>query len=142
MYDYFFILVTLSIEEQIKSDQMRVNIDYIPVIRQRGTLVNLERIEIEKPHKLLSNLMDMVESRSFSILDLQARMCAHFNEDDRESISFLSPNSYYSTYVNRVHFPHFFSIDKYEAFVQDQKDKVISKNLLELEKIKQEEGDE
>lgn len=119
---------------------MRVNIDYIPVIRQSGNLVKLERIEIEKPQALLSELKDLMDGRSFSILDLQSRICNHFNEDDRESIMFLSPSSYYSTYVSGVRFPHIYSTDEYEDFVENIKEDVIDKHSVELEKIRKEEG--
>ena len=119
---------------------MRVNIDYIPVIRQHANLVKLERIEIEKPQALLSDLKDLMDGISFSILDLQSKMCAHFDEDERGSIMFLSPNSYYSTYVSGVSFPYIYSIDEYEDFVVNSKKEVIDKHWVELEKIRDEEG--
>ena len=119
---------------------MRVNIDYIPVIRQNSNLVKLERIEIAKPQALLSDLRDMMEGRSFSILDLQSRMCDHFDEDERGDIMFLSPNSYYSTYVSSVSFPHIYSPEKYEDFVENSKEEVIDMHWAELEKIREEEG--
>ena len=65
---------------------MRVNIDYIPVIRQHANLVKLERIEIEKTQALLSDLKDLMDGISFSILDLQSKMCAHFDEDKNSNL--------------------------------------------------------
>ena len=119
---------------------MRVNIDYIPIIIQNGNLVKLERIEIAKPHALLSDLKELTDGRDFSILDLQSRMCAHFDEDERGDIMFLSPNSYYSTYVSSVSFPHIYSAEKYEDFVENSKEEVIDMHWAELKKIREEEG--
>lgn len=65
---------------------MRVNIDYIPVIRQHANLVKLERIEIEKPQALLSDLKELMDGISFSILDLQSKMYAHFDEDENSNL--------------------------------------------------------
>lgn len=120
---------------------MRVNIDYVPVIRQNGNLVKLDRVEIEKPRSLLSDLKEMMENKSHCILDLQSRMCTHFDEDERGDIMFLSPNSYYSTYVSSVSFPYIYSAEKYENFVENRKKDVIDEHWAELEKIKEDEGD-
>ena len=120
---------------------MRVNIDYVPVIRQNGNLVKLDRVEIEKPLSLLSDLKEIMEKKNHCILDLQSRMCTHFDEDERGDIMFLSPNSYYSTYVSSVSFPYIYSTENYENFVENRKKDVIDEYWTELEKIREEEGD-
>ena len=120
---------------------MRVNIDYIPVIRQNGNLVKLERIEIEKPLSLLSDLKEMMESKSHCILDLQSRIYNHYSKDERSNIRFLSPHSYYSTYVSGVDFPDHYTPKEYKEFVQKTKEDVIDSHSTTLEQIREKEGE-
>ena len=120
---------------------MRVNIDYVPVIRQNGNLVKLERIEIEKPLSLLSDLKEMMESKSHCILDLQSRIYNHYSKDERSNIRFLSPHSYYSTYVSGVDFPDHYTPKEYKEFVQKTKEDVIDSHSTTLEQIREKEGE-
>lgn len=120
---------------------MRVNIDYIPVIRQNGNLVKLDRIEIEKPLSLLTDLKEIMDSKSHCILDLQSIMYKHYSEDERSNIRFLSPLSYYSTYVNGVDFPEHYTLEEYEEFVQNTKENVIECYKTPLEQIRETEGE-
>ena len=120
---------------------MRINIDYVPVIRQNGNLVKLDRIEIEKPLSLLSDLKEMMENKSHCILDLQSRMYNHYNKDERSNIRFLSPHSYYSTYVSSVDFPVHYTPKEHEEFVQKTKEEVINSHTTTLEQIREKEGE-
>ena len=141
-YGYISNLMTLRIEERNKSRiNMRVNIDYIPVIRQNGNLVKLDRIEIEKPFSLLTDLKEIMDSKSHCILDLQSIMYKHYSENERSNIRFLSPLSYYSTYVNGVDFPEHYTLEEYEEFVQKTKEDVIDSHSTTLDQIREKEGD-
>lgn len=101
-------------------DNGRVNLDYIPVVRSYGNLLKLERVEIEKPLSLLSDLKVMMADSNCTIMDLHSRMCYHYSEEERSNIRFLSPLSYYSRYVSGVDFPHIYSEEKYEAMTQEK----------------------
>ena len=68
-----------------------VNIDYVPVIKQDGNLVKLDKVIIKKPEFLISDLDIILNNPNQNLLDLQSRMCMHFAESQRKNIRFISP---------------------------------------------------
>ena len=90
-----------------------INIDYIPIIKQVGNLVKLDQVKIHKPAELLSTLKVMYDNPNHTIYDMQNQMTMHFSNNDRKAISFLSPYSYYSSYVEPVTFPHIYTYNEF-----------------------------
>lgn len=95
------------------STKQSINIDYIPIIRQVGNLVKLDQVKIHKPAELLSTLKVMYDNPNHTIYDMQNQMTMHFSNNDRKAISFLSPYSYYSSYVEPVTFPHIYTYNEF-----------------------------
>lgn len=122
-------------------DMSTVNIEYIPVIRQYGNLVKLESVDIDKPISLLSALKSILENNEMTILDLQAKMCEYFNEDNRGNIRFLSPDSYYSTYVRGVDFPNIYNNEEYDELLQDLEDEISDKYFSQLQSLREKDGE-
>lgn len=119
-----------------------VNIDYVPVIKQDGNLVKLDKVIIKKPEFLISDLDIILNNPNQNLLDLQSRMCMHFAESQRKNIRFISPYSYYSTYVTGVSFPKIYTYDEYATMIDDIKENSYKSHKSHLERVKENEGEQ
>lgn len=119
-----------------------VNIDYIPIVRQVGNSVAVERLHISKPAELLATLKIMVENPNHTIYDIQNQMTRHFREPERKYLSFLSPYSYYSAWVEGVSFPQIYTYDEYKQLTKDTQEEVLKSNESTLNFYRKEYGEE
>lgn len=119
-----------------------VNIDYIPIVRQVGNSVAVERLHISKPAELLATLKIMVENPNHTIYDIQNQMTRHFREPERKYLSFLSPYSYYSAWVEGVSFPQIYTYDEYKQLTKDTQEEALKSNESTLNFYRKEYGEE
>lgn len=119
----------------------KINIDYISIIRQVGKLVKHEKVEIEKPLSLLSELKIMLDNPNNTLYDLQNQMTRHFSERDRNPIGFLSPYSYYSSYVEGVSFPEIYTYDTFCQLKEKIRKDVLKYHNYSLEFCRKEYGE-
>lgn len=105
-----------------------VNRDYLCVLRKHGNLVKFVQEPIEQSVALESLLKTTLDNPNMSVLDMQDQMMMEFKEGNRPYISYLSPYSYGSSYVDGVVFPQLITYDKYKEDLQKEEESRIAYN--------------
>ena len=120
----------------------QVNRDYICVLRKQGNLVKFIQEPIEQSVALESMLKTTLENPNMSVLDLQDQMMMEFKEGNRPYISYLSPYSYGSSYVDGVVFPQLITYDKYKEDLQKEEESIIAYNKRVCKYLQDTEGED
>lgn len=119
-----------------------VNRDYICVLRRQGNLVKFVQEPIEQSVALESILKTTLENPNMCVLDMQDQMMLAFREDNRPYISYLSPDSYASSYVEGVSFPKEITYEKYNEELQEREQARTVHYLNAYIHLKENEGED
>lgn len=119
-----------------------VNKDYLCVLKRQGNLVKFVQEPIEQSVALESMLKTTLENPNMSVLDLQDQMMMEFKEGNRPYISYLSPYSYGSSYVDGVVFPQLITYDKYKEDLQKEEESIIAYNKRVCKYLQDTEGED
>lgn len=119
-----------------------VNKDYLCVLKRQGKLVKFVQEPIEQSFALESLLKTTLENPNMSVLDLQDQMMMAFKEGNRPFISYLSPYSYGSSFVDGVVFPQLITYDKYKEDLQKEEESIIAYNKRVCKYLQDTEGED
>ena len=120
----------------------QVNRDYICVLRKQGNLVKFVQEPIEQSVALESMLKTSLENPNKSVLDLQDQMMMAFKEDNRPYISYLSPYSYDSSFVEGVSFPREITYERYSEELREREQSRTEYNQKLYNYLKEREGED
>ena len=120
----------------------QVNKDYLCVLKRQGNLVKFVQEPIEQSVALESLLKTTLENPNMSVLDLQDQMMMEFKEGNRPYISYLSPYSYSSSYVDAVIFPQLITYDEYKEDLQKEAESRIAYNKRVCKYLQDTEGED
>ena len=119
-----------------------VNRDYLCVLRKHGNLVKFVQEPIEQSVALESMLKTTLENPNMSVLDLQDQMMMAFKEDNRPYISYLSPYSYDSSFVEGVSFPREITYEKYNEELREREQARAEYNQKFYNYLKERDGED
>ena len=109
------------------------NIDYLCVIRE-----NNGTIDIPVSTDLVTKLEGLTKNANATVLDMKAQMNLAFNENQRRDINYVSPYSYWDSYINITYYPAILSFAKYNEKLAAHKDglrEVFSSENEKLQKM-------
>lgn len=119
-----------------------VNRDYLCVLRKHGNLVKFIQEPIERSIALESALKTALDNPNMSVLDLQNQMMMEFKDGNRPYISYLSPYSYNSSYVEGVSFPKEINYEKYKEELKEREQSRTEYNQRVYNYLKEKEGED
>ena len=111
------------------------NIDYLCVIRENNGKTTFETIDIPVSTDLVTKLEGLTKNANATVLDMQAQMNLAFNENQRRDINYVSPYSYWDSYINITYYPAILSFAKYNEKLAVHKDSLREEFLSENEKL-------
>lgn len=120
----------------------QVNKDYLCVLKRQGKLVKFVQEPIEQSVALESMLKTSLENPNKSVLDLQDQMMMAFKEDNRPYISYLSPYSYDSSFVEGVSFPREITYERYSEELREREQSRTEYNQKLYNYLKEREGED
>lgn len=119
-----------------------VNRDYLCVLRKHGNLVKFVQEPIEQSFALESLLKTTLENPNMSVLDMQDQMMMAFKEDNRPYISYLSPYSYDSSFVEGVSFPREITYERYNEELREMEQSRAEYNQKLYNYLKERDGED
>lgn len=119
-----------------------VNRDYLCVLRKYGNLVKFVQEPIEQSFALESLLKTILENPNMSVLDMQDQMMMAFKEDNRPYISYLSPYSYDSSFVEGVSFPREITYERYNEELREMEQSRAEYNQKLYNYLKERDGED
>lgn len=114
------------------------NIDYLCVIRENNGKTTFETIDIPVSTDQVTKLEGLTKNANATVLDMQAQMNLAFNENQRRDINYVSPYSYWDSYINITYYPAIPSFAKYNEKLAAHKDglrEVFSSENEKLQKM-------
>lgn len=120
----------------------QVNRDCICVLRKQGNLVKFIQEPIEQSVALESLLKIALENPNMSVLDMQEQMMMAFKVNNRPYISYLSPYSYDSSFVEGVSFPREITYEKYNEELREREQSITEYNQKLYNYLKEREGED
>ena len=120
----------------------QVNRDYLCVLKKQGNLVKFVQEPIDRSIALESTLKTTLENPNMSVLDMQDQMMMAFKEHNRPYISYLSPYSYDSSFVEGVSFPKEITYEKYNEELQEREQARTVHYLNAYNHLKENEGED
>ncbi len=120
----------------------QVNKDYLCVLKRQGNLVKFVQEPIEQSVDLESLLKTTLENPNMSVLDMQDQMMMAFKENNRPYISYLSPYSYDSSFVEGVSFPREITYEKYNEELREREQSRTEYNQKLYNYLKEREGED
>ena len=94
-----------------------------------------ETIDIPVSTALVTKLEGLTKNANATVLDMQAQMNLAFNENQRRDINYVSPYSYWDSYINITYYPAILSFAKYNEKLAANKDSLRKEFSSENEKL-------
>lgn len=117
--------------------------DYIIAIKNNNNLLELIKIDINKPQTLISELKAMTENPNRTIYDIQCHFFANYNCNPNISHNICYPAEYNQSYVNKKFPPKIKSLTEiqnhwsymYNYFKEQEKHRIIDQEVSRIKGI-------
>ena len=102
---------------------------------ENASRFTFETIDIPVSTAPVTKLEGLTKNANATVLDMQAQMNLAFNENQRRDINYVSPYSYWDSYINITYYPAILSFAKYNEKLAANKDSLRKEFSSENEKL-------